>query len=159
MWNTPDLCDDNPDDVLVLEPLFQNFGGKPAFFGQVVTVKCFEDNSRVKELAGTDGDGKVMVVDGGASLSKALIGDQIALDAVNHGWQGVVINGCARDIHELQRMPIGVRALASIPVRPEKKSLGDVDVPVTFAGQTIEPGMYLYADETGIVVSKKQLFG
>lgn len=159
MWNTPDLCDDNPDDVLVLEPLFQSFGGKPAFFGQVVTVKCFEDNSRVKELAGTDGDGKVMVVDGGASLAKALIGDQIALDAVNHGWQGVVINGCARDIHELQRMPIGVRALASIPVKTEKKGLGDVDVPVTFAGQTIEPGMYLYADETGIVVSKKRLFG
>ena len=106
MWNTPDLCDDHPDAVHVLEPLFQDFGGKPAFFGQVVTVHCYEDNSRVKELAGTDGDGKVMVVDGGASLRRALIGDQIALDAVNHGWQGVVINGCARDIHELRRMPM-----------------------------------------------------
>lgn len=158
MWNTPDLCDDHPNAVRVLDPLFQDFGGKPAFFGQVVTVHCYEDNSRVKELAATDGDGKVMVVDGGASLRRALIGDQIALDAINHGWQGVVINGCARDIHELRRMPIGVRALASIPVRTEKKGLGDVDVPVEFAGVSIEPGMWLYADETGIVVSEDKLF-
>ncbi|MHA7880588.1 MAG: putative 4-hydroxy-4-methyl-2-oxoglutarate aldolase [Saccharospirillum sp.] len=159
MWNTPDLCDEHPNDVLVLESRFQDFGGKPAFFGQVVTVHCYEDNSRVKELASSEGDGKVMVVDGGASLRKALIGDMIALEAVNHGWQGVVINGCARDIHELKRMPIGVRALASIPLKTDRKGLGEVDVPVTFAGQTIEPGMWLYADETGIVVSQKKLFG
>ena len=43
-----------------------------------MTVKCFEDNSRVKELLATDGTGKVLVVDGGASMRCALMGDMIA---------------------------------------------------------------------------------
>jgi regulator of ribonuclease activity A len=47
-----------------------------------VTVKCFEDNSRVKELLATDGTGKVLVVDGGASMRCALMGDMIAESAV-----------------------------------------------------------------------------
>ena len=78
---TPDLCDAYPN-VRVLTPMFKNFGGRSSFGGQVVTVKCFEDNSRVKELLATDGTGKVLVVDGAGSLRCALLGDLIGDSAV-----------------------------------------------------------------------------
>ena len=71
---TCDLCDDNADLVSVVTGLnWFSYGGRGAFGGEIVTVKCFEDNSRVKEHLGTDGKGKVLVVDGGGSLRNALI--------------------------------------------------------------------------------------
>ncbi|HMM26498.1 MAG TPA: ribonuclease E activity regulator RraA, partial [Pseudoxanthomonas mexicana] len=99
-WTTPDLCDQYPD-VQVAEPVFRGYGGRIAFAGPAVTVKCFEDNSRVRELAATPGEGRVMVVDGGGSLRRALLGDQIAANAVKHGWSGFLIFGCVRDVDAL----------------------------------------------------------
>lgn len=158
LWNTPDLCDTYAEEIEALPPVYQNFGGKPAFFGEVVTVQCFEDNSRVKELASTDGTGKVMVVDGGGSLRCALIGDLIAADAVSNGWQGIVIHGCCRDVHELLEMDFGVRALASIPVKSVRKGVGEVNQAIDMAGVTVQPGQWLYADVTGIIVASRALF-
>lgn len=157
MWCTPDLCDDFPNDVMVLPPMFQSFGGKSAFAGKVVTVKCFEDNSRVKELAATPGQGCVMVVDGGGSTRAALIGDLIAANAVSNGWQGIIINGSCRDVHELKTMDFGVFALASFPVKSTRKGAGDANVEIDIAGTKINSDMWVYADETGVVLSKKSL--
>lgn len=158
LWNTPDLCDTYAEEIVALPPVYQNFGGKPAFFGEIVTVKCFEDNSRVKELAATDGAGKVMVVDGGGSLRCALIGDLIAADAVKNGWQGIVIHGCCRDVHELQAMEFGVRALASYPIKSVRKGVGEMNTPIEMASVSVLPGHWLYADETGIIVAQRALF-
>ncbi len=155
--STPDLCDGNPKLVRILEPIFANFGGKASFGGEVVTIKCFEDNSRVKESAATDGTGKVMVVDGGGSLKKALLGDLIAEDAMNNGWEGFVIYGCIRDVEAIGHMEIGVKALNSIPLKTQRKGVGDLSVPINIGGVTIKPGEYIYADNTGIIVSPEPL--
>ena len=88
---TPDLCDQHPELVRVFEPIFTNYGGRASFGGEVVTIKCYEDNSLVKAQAGTDGSGKVLVVDGGGSLRKALLGDMIAENAVKNNWEGMII--------------------------------------------------------------------
>lgn len=157
MWNTNDLCDDFPEQVSVLAPIFQNFGGVERFSGQVETVKCFEDNSRVKELLATPGNGRVLVVDGGASMRHALIGDMIAENAVENGWSGIVIQGCCRDVHELKKMTFGVRAMNSIPIKSVRKGAGDKGLDIEVAGVTISPKMWLYADETGIIVSREAL--
>ena len=98
MKSTPDLCDAYEGGIVVLEPLFTNFGGSERFYGEAVTVKCFEDNSKVKELAGTAGHNRVMVVDGGGSLRRALLGDMIAANALANGWAGSVIYGSIRDV-------------------------------------------------------------
>ncbi len=74
-FTTPDICDDFSDDIQVLEPLFTEYGGNGKFSSEIVTIKCFEDNSLVKQTLGTDGCGKVMVVDGGGSLRCALLGE------------------------------------------------------------------------------------
>lgn len=155
--STPDLCDKYPDLVRIAEPVFRSYGGRRAFSGSIVTVKCFEDNSFVKELAGKNGEGKVLVVDGGGSLRKALLGDLIAASASQNGWAGIVIYGAIRDVEEIGRTDLGVLALASIPLKTERKGAGETGVPVTFAGVTFNPGEYIYADDTGLIVSSEPL--
>jgi len=157
VFSTPDLCDDHPDDVRVLAPILRTFGGREAFFGRAVTVSCHEDNSRVKDLAGTPGEGRVIVVDGGGSVRKALLGDIIAQTAADNGWAGLVINGAVRDVEILRTIDLGVQAIAPVPLKTQKLGVGDVDVDVTFGGLTITPGEWVYADANGVVVSARQL--
>lgn len=154
---TPDICDDHPE-VQVVDPGFRNYGGVEAFGGPIVTVKCFEDNSLVKELVAKPGKGRVMVVDGGGSNRCALLGDMLAEKAADSGWAGLIIYGCVRDVDILAKTSLGVQALGSHPRKSNKRGVGEQDIPVTFAGVTFRAGDYVYADNNGIVVSEKQLF-
>lgn len=153
---TPDLCDAYPY-VDVVEPMFSNFGGRDSFGGQIVTIKCFEDNSLVKEQVEQDGRGKVLVVDGGGSLRRALLGDMLAEKAAKNGWEGIVVYGCIRDVDVIAQTDLGVQALATHPMKTEKRGIGDLNIPVTFGGVTFVPGEYLYADNNGIIVSREEL--
>lgn len=153
---TPDLCDEYPE-VEVLEPMFNNYGARESFGGEVVTIKCHEDNSLVKENVDKPGHGKVMVVDGGGSMRNALLGDMLAEKAANNGWEGLVIYGCIRDVDVIMETDLGVQALATNPRKTEKKGIGEMNVPVKFGGVTIEPGMFVYADNNGVIVSKTEL--
>ena len=154
---TPDLCDAYPELVQVAEPMFANFGGRDSFGGQIVTVKCFEDNSLVKSQADEPGHGKVLVVDGGGSLRRALLGDMIAEKAAKNGWEGMLIYGCVRDVDVLAQMDLGVQALASHPMKTDKRGIGDLNVVVSFAGLTFKPGDYLYADNNGVIIAPQPL--
>ncbi|QXG45633.1 ribonuclease E activity regulator RraA [Pseudomonas viridiflava] len=154
---TPDLCDAYPDLIQVVEPMFSNFGGRDSFGGQIVTVKCFEDNSLVKEQIALDGKGKVLVVDGGGSLRCAMLGDMVAELASKNGWEGLLIYGCVRDVDMLAQTDLGVQALASHPKKSEKRGIGELNVPVTFGGVTFKPGDYLYADNNGVIISPSPL--
>ena len=153
---TPDLCDAYPD-VDVVEPIFSNFGGHDSFGGEIVTVKCHEDNSIVKEQVDQDGRGKVMVVDGGGSFRRALLGDMLAEKAAKNGWEGIIIYGCVRDVDVLAQTPLGIQALASHPMKTDKRGIGDLNVTVSFAGVTFKPSEYVYADNNGIIVSPTAL--
>lgn len=154
---TCDLCDEHPQDVRVCEPMFASFGGREAFGGQIVTVKCHEDNSRVKELLATPGKGKVLVVDGGGSLRCALMGDMIGESAVQNGWEGVIIYGCVRDVDALAELDLGVHAVAAIPLKSVRKGVGETGLDVTFGGVTFVQGHYAYADNNGVIVSARNL--
>jgi len=155
--SVPDICDDFLEEVLVLDPLFSDFGARSRFSGEIVTVKCFEDNSLVKELVGTEGKDRVIVVDGGGSLRRALLGDLLAAKAAKNGWQGLLIFGCVRDVEILETIDLGVKALNSHPVKTDKRGEGQLNVPVEFAGARIVPGRYLYADANGVVVAYRDL--
>ena len=157
-WTTPDLCDAHPE-VAVAGPIFRDYGGHTSFCGRIVTLDCFEDNSRVRDLVATDGQGRVLVVQGGASLRRSLLGDMLAEKAVANGWSGMLIHGCVRDVEALAKLPLGVKALAACPVKTEKLGLGQMDVEVSFAGVTFVPGQWLYADANGVIVAKANLLG
>ncbi|MDM5131862.1 putative 4-hydroxy-4-methyl-2-oxoglutarate aldolase [Aeromonas piscicola] len=153
----PDLCDQHGDALQVADPLFHNFGGKPLFYGQAVTLSCYEDNSLVRELVTRPGQGRVMVIDGGGSLRRALLGDQLAIKAAEQGWEGILIYGAVRDVGTLATLALGVKALAACPVKTEKLGQGELDAVVSFAGVTIHPGDYVYADLNGVLVSATRL--
>lgn len=154
---TCDLCDEYPDDVRVCEPMFASFGGRETFGGEIVTVKCHEDNSRVKELLATPGKGKVLMVDGGGSLRCALMGDLIGASAAQNGWEGVIIYGCVRDVDALAELDLGVHAVASIPLKSVRKGVGETGIDITFGGVTFVQGQYVYADNNGAITSSKKL--
>ncbi|QNI03163.1 ribonuclease E activity regulator RraA [Halomonas sp. SH5A2] len=153
---TPDICDAYPD-VQVLEPIFASFGGVDAFHGPVRTIKCFEDNSLVKQAVAEPGDGAVLVVDAGGSPRCAMLGDMLAEQAVENGWAGVVMYGCVRDVDILATLPLGVQALGSHPRKSEKHGEGQRDVAVSFASVTITSGSWLYADNNGILIADREL--
>lgn len=153
----PDLCDQFPDQVSVLEPGFINYGGREVFGGEIVTLKAFEDNSLVREQVSQPGEGRVLVVDGGGSMRRAMLGDQLAEKAADNGWHGILIYGCIRDVNAIGNTDLGVQALGAHPVKTDKRGLGDLNVPVTFAGVTFHPGEYLYADNNGVLVAPEPL--
>ena len=155
-FSTPDLSDENPE-VKALSPILKNLGGKKVFWGKIETLLCPDDNSYIKELLNSEGAGKVLVVDASGISSVALLGDMIAEAGVKNNWSGIVINGYVRDIDILSKLDIGVQALGTIPVRSEKRNQGQVGIDVSFGGLTFCSGDYVYADNNGLLLSKKEL--
>jgi regulator of ribonuclease activity A len=153
MTHTADICDALDDQARVARSIFQNYGGKPVFNGVISTVKCFEDNSLVRDAVAEPGNNRVLVIDGRASMRCALLGDLLAAKAVENGWQGVIVNGCIRDSGAIAEMQLGVKALGTHPRKTVKLGAGQRDVTVEFAGEVFEPGKYVYADSDGIVIT------
>ncbi len=150
---TTDLADRHGDDLRILTPIFSDYGGRRAFGGEIVTVRCFEDNSLVRDALAEQGGGRVLVIDGGGSMRCALVGDQMATLARDNGWSGLLVYGCVRDAAELAAIDLGIKALNVHPRRSVKRGEGERDVPVTLAGAMIRPGERLYADADGVVIA------
>ncbi|MDE2429392.1 MAG: ribonuclease E activity regulator RraA, partial [Burkholderiales bacterium] len=141
----------------VLPPVFLRFGAHLKFNGPATTLKVFEDNGMVRSVLETPGKGHVLVIDGGASLRCALVGGNLAMLAEKNGWAGIVVDGCIRDVDEINQSNIGVRALASMPVRSIKRGGGERDLRVVIAGVAVHPGDWIYADVDGVLVSRHPL--
>ncbi|MFU2090447.1 ribonuclease E activity regulator RraA [Avibacterium avium] len=154
--DTSTLCDVYLDQVDVVEPIFSNFGGLTSFYGKVTTVKCFESNGLIAEILEENGEGRVLLVDGGA-VRQALIDADLAQLALDNGWEGIIVYGAVRQIQQLENLDIGIQALAPIPVGASDDTQGEVDVPVNFGGVTFYPEDYVYADLTGIILSQEPL--
>ncbi len=154
---TADLYDDHGDQLRVLAPLFNDYGGITDFEGIVTTLKVYEDNTLVRAALEEPGNGKVLVVDGGGSMRCALVGDMLADLGAENGWAGIVVYGCIRDAVPISKISIGVKAMATNPRKSVKKGAGDRDLVVQFAETTIAPGDYLYADRDGIVIATAKL--
>lgn len=156
-FKTADLCDDHEGNISVAQPLFKDYGGNISFSGQIFTIKCFEDNSLVREALKSPGEGKVLVIDGGGSTRRALVGDLLAQAGADNNWSGIVVNGCIRDSGVIATIGIGCKALGTLPMKTEKKGIGEKELTVHFADIDFVPGHHLYADEDGIIVSPNKL--
>ena len=156
-FTTADLCDRFAAELQIGEPLFRDYGGNVRFAGPIATLKCFEDNSRVRDLVAEAGRGRVLVIDAGGSMRRAVLGDMLAQQAVDNGWSGIVVYGCIRDSFAIAKLSLGVKALGTCPLRTEKRGEGQRAVPVRFAGVNFRQGEWLYADEDGLVVASRAL--
>lgn len=159
---TADLCDRHEAEILdgqlrIVSPMFRSFGGHRSFYGPIATLKLFEDNSFVRKALEQPGNGRVLIIDGGGSTRRALIGDQLAALGVRNNWAGIVVYGCIRDSAAIAEMDIGILALATHPQKTDKKNVGEADVAISFGGVTFRPGEYLYADEDGVLIAAHAL--
>ncbi len=157
-FSTADLYDEHEGKVQVVNALMQSFGQKTKFSGPISTVKCFEDNSLVRAALEEAGKGRVLVVDGGASIRCALVGDNLAEMGMNNGWEGLIVYGCIRDSAVISSLDIGIKALGTNPRRSVKKGTGERDITINFADATFTPGEYAYIDADGILLSPVKLF-
>ena len=155
--DTSELCDLYAEQVDVVEPIFSSFGGVSNFYGKVTTVKCFESNGLIAEVLEENGEGRVLVVDGGGAVRRGLIDAELAQLAVDNGWEGIIVYGAVRQIQQLENLDIGIHALAPIPVSADESTAGESDIPVNFGGVTFFPEDYIYADLTGIILSQEPL--
>ena len=153
----PDLCDEHPDLVRVVMPMFRNFGGRSSFGGQITTIKCHEDNSLVARAVEENGTDHVLVVDGGGSMRCGLLGDNLAMKAADNNWAGIVIYGCVRDVDNLTRIDIGIQALHAMPLKSIKRDTGRRDEVVAFGGVSFVPGEFVYGDNNGLLASTQSL--
>jgi regulator of ribonuclease activity A len=156
-FSTADLCDAFPERIHVLEPVFREYGGVERFAGPIETLQVFEDNSLVRSTLETEGKGRVLVVDGGGSLRRALVGGRLAALAQRNGWAGLLVNGSVRDSAEIRRVPIGIRALNTSPLPSAKNGVGHRGGSLSFAGVHFHPGHFLYADVDGILLADRLL--
>ena len=150
----PDLCDAYPDVIQVVDPIFICFGTCESFGGVITTIKCFEDNSLVADAVKEDGEGKVLIVDGGGSTRCGLLGDNLAKEAVDNGWEGIVVYGCIRDVDIINKLNLGVKAINSNPKKSVKQGVGCRDEPVLFGSVGFNPGEFAYGDNNGLIVSR-----
>ena len=155
--DTSELCDLYAEQVDVVEPIFSSFGGVSNFYGKVTTVKCFESNGLIAEVLEENGEGRVLVIDGGGAVRRGLIDAELAQLAVDNGWEGIIVYGAVRQIQQLENLDIGIHAIAPIPVSADESSAGESDIPVNFGGVTFFPEDYIYADLTGIILSQELL--
>jgi len=154
---TADLYDEYEEKLQIASPMFNDYGGNLKFCGPASTVRVFEDNSLVRAALEEPGEGRVLVIDGGASLKCALLGDMLVELGKENDWAGIIVYGCIRDSALIANIAIGVKALNTNPRKSIKKGIGERDVSVSFADVIISPGDYIYADEDGVVISAERL--
>ncbi|EGU34845.1 ribonuclease activity regulator protein RraA [Vibrio sp. N418] len=154
---TPDICDKFESHVTYVNLPLSHFGRRTAFWGEIVTVRCYHDNSKVREVLSRNGRGKVLVVDGNGSCQKALLGDQLAILAIENDWEGIIVYGAVRDVAMMAEMELGIMALGTCPFKTEKRNVGEIGVTLSLQKQMIQPGDYVYADWNGILTSEQLL--
>lgn len=156
-YNTSELCDLFADSVDVVEPMFISFGGRVSYGGEITTIKCYEDKGLIDKVLSESGKGKVLLIDGGGSMRRALVDANTAMLAVENNWEGILCYGSVRDVDALEDLDIGIHAVASIPVNADFEHSGEIDIAVNFGGVTFLPEDHLYADSTGVILSPEAL--
>jgi len=77
--------------------------------------------------------------------------------AAENGWEGIVCYGSVCNVDVLEQIDIGIQSLVSIPVCASGSDAGESDLAINFGGVTFLPDDYLYADNTGIILSPDPL--
>jgi regulator of ribonuclease activity A len=158
-FSTSSLCDSyfERGHLQIADPVFNIYGANKLFSGYITTLKTFEDDNLMRAILEEKVNNRVLVIDGGGSRRCALLDATMAKLAIENGWQGLIVYGCIRDAVIINQLPIGVRALASHPLKSHKKDHGDRDLVITFAGINFKKDQFLYADTDGIIVTETML--
>jgi regulator of ribonuclease activity A len=135
-----------------------SFGDRAQFSGVAFTIKCFDDNSRLKEMASIkaptrDGNHILIVDAGGPAARCAIVGDLVAREAKKNGWGGIVLFGRVRDTAILKTIKdFGIVALGSTPQKSTRRGEGQIQIPIKIGDVTVRPGDRVYVDSDGVLI-------
>jgi RraA family protein len=128
-------------------------GGGGRLVGPACTVKVYPgDNLMVHKALDLAQPGDVVVVDARGSKENAVLGDTISMKARHRGIQGFVVDGYVRDLVAIQELNFPVYARGNMPIGPLHRGPGEINYPVCCGGVVVEPGDYIIADLSGMVV-------
>ena len=110
------------------------------------------DNLFVHKALDLAEPGDVIVVDAGGDLTNAIIGEIMTSYAAMRGIAGFVINGAIRDSDTIGTGSLPVYAAGVTHRGPYKDGPGEINVPVSVGGMTVEPGDLVIGDADGLLV-------
>ncbi|MGH8436266.1 MAG: ribonuclease E activity regulator RraA [Pseudomonas sp.] len=151
MLSNADISDANVESTKVCNLQFRSFGLKHRFHGRCYPLLVDEDHRPIDDMVSQPGEGRVLVVDGGASLRIGVIGDRLARIAVANGWAGVVVNGAIRDSVAVNQLDIGIKALGVTSLRSATAGPSIKGEAVTFGGVHFHSQLWVYCDEDSVL--------
>ncbi|MEK5522066.1 S-adenosylmethionine--2-demethylmenaquinone methyltransferase [Heyndrickxia sporothermodurans] len=101
------------------------------------------------------GEGYVLVADGKGHTENAYLGELMAGAAKALGLEGIVIDGLVRDKEMLSEIGLPIFSKGFIPNGPFKDGPGAINIPISCAGVTVNPGDLIVGDDDGVVVVPK----
>ncbi len=143
---------DNLNRICCVDSSIRPYNKAP-LLGCAFTVRAtMGDNLLFHKALDMAKPGDVLVIAGGGTLKRSYCGAIMASYAKSLGLAGFMIDGCIRDVEEIGKMDFPVYAKGVMPDGPYKNGPGEINVPVSFAGQVICPGDILVGDQDGVVV-------
>jgi len=153
----PDLSDKYPHQIQIGKLVLNSYGRKNSIAGEIYTVSCSDDNSIVKSVLSRKGKNKILVIDAAGVSHASMVGDQIAVSALNNNWAGIFVNGYVRDVEILGTLDLAIFARGSVAQKTEKKSHGFENIMISFGSTVMRSGNWLYVDENGWIVADREL--
>jgi RraA family protein len=154
-FETPDISD-MLNRLYTMRHQIKNLINDERILGPALTVKVYPgDNLMVHKALDFIQPGDVVVVDAGGHSANAVIGDLVATKAKHRRCAGFIIDGLIRDLPAMREIGLPVYAAGVSPIGPLHRGPGELNYAVSCGGIVVNPGDLIVADETGVVVVRR----